>query len=220
LRSSFFPKTQAVIPKPHYEASVLHVCRKVIDGRGGSAKTIFEDHILEPAIQRHKNIPNHLDDYTCLDKRGFFTGTFLRELHLMAADARFTGARNTMIQETGGMIGHIKGFIKAYESEDVIPASAWNNNGTVSKYAILLVANPMKTKWGVDAYINRARNHFNSGAKRLYVFGANSESRFANSVISAIEGTVDKVQLIERFETPFDYRGQKDGVGAVFVLSE
>ena len=41
LRTSFFPKTQAVVPKPHYEASVLYVCRKISEGRNGGAKTFF-----------------------------------------------------------------------------------------------------------------------------------------------------------------------------------
>jgi hypothetical protein len=220
LRTSFFPKTQAVVPKPHYEASVLYVCRKVAEGRNGEAKTFFEDHVMEPMIQRHRSIPTHLDDYALLDAKGFFTGTFLRELHLMAIGARFTGARNDMTQETSGMVKHIKEFIEAYEASrsggDDIPTTAWYKEGTVANYALLLVANPVKTEHGVDAYINRARERFQSGTKRLYVFGANSEKRFADAVIAGIEGTVENIRLVERFQTSFDYRGSVSGVGAVF----
>jgi hypothetical protein len=218
LKSSFFPKTQAVIPKSHYEASVLYVCRKVVEGRSESSKIIFEDNFLEPIIQRHNKIPVHLDEYAHLDKRGFFTGTFLRELHLMANDARFTGARNTVTQETDQVIKHIKGFITGYDAEDDMPATAWYNNGTLSKYAMLLVAHPSKTSSGVDPYINRARDQFQSGARRLYVFGSNNESRFANAVISGIEGSIDGIRLVERFDTPFDYRGDVNGMGAVFEI--
>jgi len=222
LRSSFFPKTQAVVPKPHYEASVLHVCRKIAESRSAATKTFFEDHILEPAIQRHQHIPDHLEDYAELDKRGFFTGTFLRELHLMATDARFTRARANMTQETASVIDHIKAFITAYDAHHAgqgeMSPTAWYNDGAVSRYAILLVANPAKTENGIDAYLNRARSRFQSGSRRLYVFGANKESRFANAVISGIEGTIDGVRLVEKFETPFDYRGNKSGVGAVFEL--
>lgn len=222
LRSSFFPKIQAVIPKPHYEASVLYVCRKIAEGKNNNTKTIFEDHILEPMIQRHESIPNHLDDYSHLDTRGFFTGTFLRELHLMATDARFTGARNNMTQETSGVIKHIKDFISAYDKHhsggEEMPATAWYNDGNISKYALLLVAHPAKTQSGIDPYINRARERFQSGTKRLYVFGSNNESRFANAVISGIEGTVENVRIVERFQTSFDYRGQNNGIGAVFEL--
>lgn len=100
-----------------------------------------------------------------------------------------------------------------------MPSTCWYNSGNVSKYAILLVANPAKTSYGIDAYIRRARSHFQSGAKRLYVFGSNKEAKFANSVIAGIEGTIDKVKLIEKFETPFDYRGEKQGIGAVFEMS-
>ena len=218
MRTSFFPKTQAVIPKPHYEASVLFVCRKIASSRSKSTCSVFEDNILEPMIQRHDKIPNHLDDYKQLDERGFFTGTFLRELHLMATDARFTSARQTMTQETGEVVKHIKEFIKGYDGEEDMPAQSWYNNGTLSKYALLLVAHPSKTQNGVDAYINRARAQFQSGAKRLYVFGSNNESRFANAVITGIEGTVDGIRLIERFDTSFDYRGSPDGMGAVFQI--
>lgn len=196
------------------------MCRKVVEGRNGGAKTFFEDQVLEPMIQRHNSIPNHLDDYALLDARGFFTGTFLRELHLMAIGARFTGARNNMTQETAGIIKHIKDFIAAYEASrsggDDIPATAWYKNGAISNYALLLVANPVKTQNGIDPYINRARERFQSGTKRLYVFGANSESRFANAVIAGIEGAVDSIRLIERFQTPLDYRSVGEGVGAVF----
>lgn len=220
LRSCFFPKTQAVVPKAHYEASVLHVCKKIIMQRSQAALAFFEDSILEPSIQRHSSIPNHLDDYDRLDRRGFFTGTFLRELHLMAVDARFTGARNSMAQETALVIKHIKDFVSAYDAYAVdkqeMSQSAWCNDEALSKYAILLVANPAKTGNGIDPYLNRARSRFESGSKRLYVFGSNKEARFANSVIAGIEGTIDNVRLIERFETPFDYRGDKDGVGAIF----
>lgn len=223
LRSSFFPKTHLVIPKQHFEASVLYVCRKIVEGRGDSAKEIFEDHVMDPVIQRHAQIPNHLDAYKNLDKRGFFTGTFLRELHLMAIGARFGADRNNMNQETAVVIKHMQDFINLYDSHrtgaEEMPSSAWYHDGPISKYNILLVAHPSKTKGGVDAYINRAKNGFNAGTKRLYVFGASNESRFADAVIAGIEGVIEGVRLIERFKTPFDYRGDRYGVGAVFELT-
>ncbi len=221
LQSSFFPKTQGVVPKPHHEASVLFICKKIIEGRNSeNVKSIFEDHILEPAIDRHGNIPNHLDDYQYIDKRGFFTGTFLRELHLMAMGARFNSGRQKVTQETGEIIKHIKTFIDAYDIKsaggaDMSP-EIWSNNGSVSKYSILLVAHPSKTQSGIDQYVNRARSQFISGSHRLYVFGANNENRFATAVISGIESLVEGIRLVERFETPYDYRGGLQGVGAVF----
>lgn len=220
LKSSFFPKTQAVVPKPHYEASVLHVCRQIAENRSPKTKEVFEDMILEPTIQRHNRIPNHLDDYSLIDQRGLFTGTFLRELHLMANDARFTGARNNVTAETTSILRHIKDFIEAYDSEEDMPADAWSNRGAVANYAILLVANPAKTDNGIDAYINRARLDFNSGVRRLYVFGASSERKFAEAVITAIQNTIDNVKLVEQFKTAKDYRGNKGGIGAVFEIAD
>lgn len=216
LRTSFFPKTQAVIPRPHYEASVLHVCRNIAQSRSDDTKTVFEDYILEPAIRRHNRIPNHLDDYAHLEKRGFFAGTFLRELHLMAADARFTGARNTVTEETSQILTHIKDFIAGYDAEDDMPESAWTNNGNASRYAILLVAHPVKAQSGIDQYVNRARGSFNLGVRRLYVYGAGAEQKVADTVITAIENTIEGVRLVEKFKTPYDYRGDAGGIGAVF----
>ena len=220
FRTSFFPKTHAVIPKPHFEASVLYICMKIAENRGYKTKEIFEDQILEPAILRHDLIPSHLDDYRLIDSRGFFTGTFLRELHLTAVDSRFTSARRNMGQEASCIVKHIKDFIEAFQNEEMTPET-WYNDGSASKYAILLVAhpaNPAKTQSGIDAYIRRARSSFESGAKRLYVFGSNTEAKFANSVIAGIEGTIDGVKLVEKYETPFDYRGQELGIGAIFSV--
>ncbi len=220
LKTSFFPKTQAVIPKPHYEASVLHVCRKKAEGRSSASKVTFEDQILEPAIQRHKQIPTYLEDYGYLDSRGFFTGTFLRELHLAATEARFNSGRDNVGADASGMVKHIKDFINAFGTEDRIPEAAWKNSGNVTNYAILLVANPDKIANGINAYVSRAESHFNSGAKRIYVFGSNRESEFANAVIGGISAQVTEIKLIEKYNTPFDYRGEKGGVGAVFEIAQ
>jgi hypothetical protein len=222
LKSSFFPKVQALIPKPHFEASVLYICDKIVSNRNKSAKEVFEDSVMEPMVQRHSQIPNHLDAYKKLDNRGFFTGTFLRELHLMATSSRFNSNRNRMTEETSAVIKHAQDFIKAYDAyhngEEESDPSAWYYDGPISKYAILLVANPIKTKNGIDAYINRARERFQSGTERLYVFGSNSESNFAKAVIAGIKGTIDNIKLVEEFNTSHDYRGNTHGVGAVFEL--
>jgi len=111
LHSGFFPKMQSVIPKPHYEASVLYICRKVVDGRGKTASTIFEDNFLEPSIQKFQEIPEYMDDYELMDKRGFFMGTFLRELYAIATNAKFSRARNNIPEETTKMLAHVKNLL-------------------------------------------------------------------------------------------------------------
>ena len=60
--------------------------------------------------------------------------------------------------------------------------------------------------------------HANSGAKRLYVFGAKNERYFAKKVIKKLNSS-EAFSLIEEFETPYDYRGNKNGIGAVFDIT-
>jgi|GEM_PF-1324900 len=217
FKSSFFPKTQALIPKAHSEASILYVCRNIVAKRGGKTIEIFEDEILEPAIQKHKQIVNNLEDYNVINDRGFFTGTFLRELHKTASEVRFTSERCNVGEETKNIIGHIKNFIDTYKnSGGKMPPKIWRYKGKISDYAILLVAKPAKKSLGVNGYVNRARDSFSEGVKRLYVFGANNEKDFAVSVISSIQAEVQGIKLIEEFCTPFDYRGEKGGIAACF----
>jgi len=222
LRSSFFPKTEKIIPKSHREASVLFIGLKIAMNRGGEVQTMFEDKVLEPAIQRHKQIPKHLEDYRVLDKRGMFTSKFLRELQLTANDARFTSARHNLLQEVQGILDHGKSFIAAYDEKrtggEDIPPTLWHREGAISKYAVVLVAKPVKVSAGVDPYVNRVRDAFARGARRVYVFGADGERKFADSVVTVAENLLDDIRLVERFETEYDYRGNPSGCGALFAV--
>ncbi|MES2315827.1 MAG: hypothetical protein V4486_03825 [Patescibacteria group bacterium] len=218
LKQVMFPKTNNVVPDNHLEGTVIYLCRKIVNRRNKETITVFEDYILEPAIQKHKKLLTYMADYETIDKRGFFTGTFLRELHSVANEVRFAPGRESVGREASEIIKHIKEFIAKYESEDrVIPDSLWIKIGNVAKYGLLLVAHPGKTNFGIDAYINRAREKFNGGANRLYVFGTTTESKFFNAVVRGIEGTIKDTELIEIFSTPNDYRGDTDGIGAVFI---
>lgn len=219
FKTNFFPKAQNVVPQAHMEASVLHTCRSIANARSESTKEVFEDKVLEPAVSRHKKIPDYLADYESLDEKGFFTGAFLRELHLACIYSRFTPNRNNIANEVSEIMKHIKSFSENIGNEDGIPSTHWYKTGDASSYGILLVAKPIKTTLGIDAYINRANEHIQSGAKRLYVFGSNSESAFAKAVVVGISASIDGCQLIEEFETRKDYRGNPKGVGAVFVVN-
>ena len=218
LKRSFFPKTGAVIPALHRDASVLYISAKIAKRRGPQAQSAFEDFILEPAIQRTKAIPKIIEAYDEIDRRGFFTGAFLRELHEVAGEVRLTSMRASVGGEATAILKHVRDFIKAFDSDDQIPSAGWYNIGPVSRYGLLLVAHPGKTPDGPDPYVNRAREKLNQGAKRLYIFGAGQESSFAGSVINAVQIQIPDWKLVEQFETSFDYRGNHGGVGALFVI--
>lgn len=218
LKKAFFPKTKRVIPDVHREASTLHICRRMIRTQKESLLPIFEDHILEPAVQKKPGILNCLDRYQNIDQRGFFTGTFLREIHEIGSQVKFNQMRNRMNSEVAEILKHIEGFIKDFDSEDKkIPPGGWYRFGPVTSYSFLLIANPVKTAGGVGPYINRAKEKLDQGANRLYIFGSAKEKWFAESVIGHIRRYVPGWKLAEKFDLHRDYRGEEGGIGALFT---
>jgi len=220
FKKAFFPKTKRVIPETHREASVLYICRRLIETQKNHLKTKFEDSILEPAVQKRNGILDCLDRYGKIDQRGFFTGTFLREIHEIATQVKFQPQRKRMGNEIAEILKHIEGFIKKYDSDEKIPPGDWYRFGPVTSYSFLLIANPMKTSGGIKPYINKAEEKLSQGADRLYVFGSNKEKWFARSVIGHIQRYVSGYQLLEKFELYRDYRGEKGGIGALFIAKK
>lgn len=223
LRKNFFPKTKNVIPTSHRDACVLYIARKVVARRGTQAKAAFEDGILEPAVEKNKNLPDLFEDYKHMDDRGFFTGTFLRELHEVGKEVRFSPKRKDVRSEPPAIIRHLREFIEGFESEKgQMPEKYWSQIGPVSSYALLLVAHPEKVKSdrGIVPYVNRAKEKVSLGVKRLYVFGRASEEDFVNAVIDGIWSSVPEFKLHERFTLHRDYRKDVGGIGALFIRSD
>ncbi len=224
LRKSFFPKTKRVVPETHFEASVLFTSRKIIEDQKPELINEFEEYILEPEVDRDAKILNILEKYKAIDSQGFFTGTFLREVHAVASDAKLTPMRNKMRQEINEILKHIQEFISHYNEgvkkdkwSNTIPAELWTRVGPVTNYGFLLIARPIKIAAGTAAYVNRARERAINGTNRLYIFGAESERKFAGNVILAIKQQVPEYKLKEEFSLSKDYRGNKNGVGALFI---
>lgn len=218
LKKNFFPKTKGIIPTGHQRASVLYVARKIINNRTRDAISIFEDTILEPAIRADLSIPSLLEDYEKLDQRGFYTGTFLRELQEVAKEIRFTTQRRNISREASSILQHIKDFMEPLSERRQIPSPFWSQIGPVSSYGLLLVANPDNASRGnITPFVTRAKERFTQGAQRLYVFGANQEIDFVKRVIATIEQQVPEYCLVETFILSSDYRGEKQGIGALFI---
>lgn len=220
FRKAFFPKTKRVIPEIYREATILHMCRRLINVHKKNLQPVFEDYILEAAIQKRKGILRYLERYDYIDKRGFFTGTFLREIQEIATIVRFNPKRNEMYSEASEILKHIEGFIKDFGPDKRIPPGSWYRFGPVTSYSFLLVAHPAKVSVGVKFHLKRAKEKLDQGAQRLYIFGNAEETKFTNMVIEAISRNVPGYKLIEKFDLYRDYRGNKGGIGALFVVNK
>jgi hypothetical protein len=141
-------------------------------------------------------------------------------MHLVARQVRFKPQRYNMGNEAAGIISHIKSFIEKFQREDDIPSSVWYNISTVSRYGLLLVAHPEKTSSGIDPYLKRVKEKFDRGITRVYIFGTKTQEGFFKAVIQGVVGTIPNCELIEEFIISKDYRGNPDGLGAVFVKKE
>jgi len=216
FKKAFFPKTKRVIPEVVREASVLHMCKRLIKDRKNNLIKIFEEEILEQAVTREDKILNYLDIFNKIDMRGFFASTFLREIHEIADKVKFNKMRKKMDQEIVEILKHIVGFLRYFDSEG-IPQKEWHRFGPVTSYSFLLIAHPKKTSGSIQPYLKRAEEKLQRGVCRLYVFGAAKETKFAEAVINSINKYIPKWRLLERFDLYHDYRGDKGGIGALFV---
>lgn len=215
LRKNIFPRTKEVVPRGHRVATALFITSKIVRDRSGEAAHLFEDNILEREILNDASLPSLMEDYAFLDKKGFYTGTFLRELFEVAKEVRFTSQRRNISKETKSILDHIKAFTGSIPK---VPGAMWSQIGPVSSYALLLVALPVKAEVGLpESYVSRAKDNLIRGAQRLYVFGANQQAGFVRQVISAIEREVPEYVLKETFALPHDFRGQPGGLGALFI---
>lgn len=219
LQKAFFPRAKNVIPKEHREAAVLFVGRKIMTRQGDGARMVYEDIVLEPAIQRNKRILPLMPRYKTLDARGFFMGAFLREVHAVAIGARFDAVvRDKMREEASALLDHMEEFIAHYSAATIIPEALWSRRGPITNYAFLLVARPGNVKTGnIKTFVEHARESLKKGIDRLYVFGAEEHRPFVINAINAIEQQVPEYEVSERFNLSNDYRGQAGGLGALFV---
>lgn len=224
---ALFPRTKEVIPANVRKAAVLRIAHRTISEKKPFLTQSFEDSFLESAVRDDASVAIYLGRYDRLDQRGFFTGSFLREIHEIATKARFQELRSRMNQEIDEILNHVEGFISHLEgpsqnesnrtSRTTIPPGGWYRVGPATSYAFLLVARP--DHFGVTPYVNRARERIKQNIERLYVMGAKEQEPFARYVISEI-AKLPNYQLVEIFNVNRDYRGTQGGVGALFVISQ
>jgi len=214
---ALFPHTKEIIPANIRKAAVLRISYRTISNKKPYLQESFENSFLETAIREDSTIATYLGRYENLDKKGFFTGSFLREIHEIATKTRFNDLRNRMNQEVDEILTHIEGFISQLGTSPprVIPPGEWYRVGPATSYAFMLVARP--EHGGVGPYVNRARERQGQNIERLYVMGAKQEEPFARYVISEI-AKLPNYKLVEVFELNKDYRGNTGGIGALLVI--
>lgn len=213
---ALFPNTKEVIPSNSRKAAILTIAHRTIAEKKPFLKQEFENSFLETAVQNDPSIATYLGRYKQIDQKGFFTGSFLREIHEIATKARFHELRGRMNQEIDEILTHIEEFI-AHVSTHTVLSEGWHRVGPATSYAFLLVAQP--NHQGIQPYIDRAKERSSQNIERLYVMGAKEQEPFARYAISEIAKLPD-YNLVEIFNLNKDYRGMQGGVGALFVASQ
>lgn len=209
---ALFPETKEIIPQVVRKAAALQIARRNISEKKPFLTDKFEKGILESAIKNDPTIVEFIERYEDVDSRGFFTGSFLREIHEIATRVQFKELRNKMDEEIKSVLEHTREFVANIHKE--FAESGWYRKGPATSYKFLLVARP--SHGGVNSYTKRVRESLESGIERIYVMGTSQEKRFFERVISAI-AKLPECRLVEIFNLHRDYRGDRNGIGALFV---
>ena len=213
--SSLFPKTKEIIPGSTSKAIAIQISKRTIENNRNYILKSFENEIIEREIKTSPDILDYLEDFDKLDKRGFFTSSFLREIDIVAEKIRFSSQRNRFREEIQETINHTKRFIEALPDA---PNELWTRNGVVGSYRFLLVKNPRKFAYKI--YVNRVKMGFDAHIDHLYIMGSKREEKFVNKVISRIQKEIPSYKLKEMYRLYKDFRGKDDGIGALFILEK
>lgn len=211
---ALFPETKEVIPTIVRKSTALHLSRRSITDKKPFLTNKFEKGLLESSVKNDSNIVYFIDKFNEIDNKGFFTGSFLREIHEIASISKFKQLRNQIDSEIKSVLEHIDDFVKNIHKNS---SNGWSRKGPATSYAFLLVAQPFS--WSVNPYVNRVKEHLNQSVERIYIMGTNQERRFVKNTISAIS-KLPSCHLVEIFELNRDYRGDRNGIGALFVKKD
>lgn len=214
FNKALFPENKSVLPEIPRKASVLQLSRRTINIHHPFAMSKFERQYLDSAIEIDEDYATYLGYYSKMDKRGYFTGVYIREISKIADNIRYSPLRKEFSQEIDEIIGHINFFIDEYPNT---PDELWYRVSEITRYGFILVARPVPWR-RVETYVNKAHYHSSNGIERLYILGAHQEKSFVKKVITAIVQQTD-YSITEEFELNKDYRGESGGICAIFDVS-
>lgn len=209
---SIFPSTKEVLPSNIKKAVALQISKRTISLKQPFLLTRFEKEYIDREITSDTSIASYFHKYEQLDKHGYFTGFALREIDKVAESARYHELRSSIDQEINEILNHV---IKFQDNTPYHEDQDWYRVGPITKYGYLLVARPLHYG-GVNPYLKRAKQHLDKGIERLYVMGCGQEKSFVKKVIHSIS-KMPEFHLLEIFCLHRDYRGEKNGIGALLV---
>ena len=212
FNNSLFPETKEVIPKNIHNATVMLLSKRALITQYPILKEKFENSIVEKSIKSDSSVAEYYGKFDEIDKEGYFTGAFIREVNQIAICSRFNEKRNIIEMEIKGLLNHIMKFKNKGNHR---PDNLWFRKGDITNYGFILVAKPFHSN--VNAYVSRAINISHKGITRLYVLGCNQEKAFFKKVIKALSN-IPEYKLIELYKLNRDYRGEKDGIGALLII--
>lgn len=212
FNNSLFPDTKEVIPRNIHNAAVLLLSKRALVKHYPILKENYENNIVEKSIKDDSSIADLYGKFDEIDKEGYFTGSFLREVDHIAKSARFNEKRNIIEDEIKCLLNHIIKFKNKtpHSAEDL-----WYRKGNISNYGFILVAKPFHSNEKI--YLSRAIKRAGKGINRLYILGCNQEKPFFKKVVKSISN-IPQYKLLELYKLNRDYRGEKGGVGALFII--
>lgn len=216
LKEVLFGNVRELVPNLQRTAAELMIGDRIACMRGTTTANAFGQYIFEPATQNTK-VEKYFHRYNGIDDRGLFSGPFIREVKHVAEEVRATRRKSQMAAEMNDALVHLEHFSESLDKH-AIPPDAWLREGIMTKYGLLLVANPLKAAADAsDGYLTRVEDYYKRGVARLYVLGTAKEREFALRVIKKVDHA-SPYQLEQRFDLFHDYRREPGGIGAVFSL--
>ncbi|WP_452229452.1 hypothetical protein [Lacinutrix sp. MEBiC02404] len=214
---ALFPQTYEVVPNRVMNSLSVKLSERTIQNSENAdflLKT-FKETILEREIQNDSEILEFYEPFVELDNRGFLTGALIREIDSMSEKVRVKKERNNFEEIIKATMNHMTSFAtKVKGGKDAVAQIEWTYSNELHKYRFLLAKSMRKMK--VDAHLNRAKEAYDDGIDRLYVFGANKDIPFTNKLITRITNNTE-YKHEETFDLDNDFHSNKKGIGALFI---
>lgn len=217
--NSLFPESCTILPASIKESSSLYMVKRTIEDNQPYLTENFKKHFLSAISKDEPTTAGYYGDYLRIDEYGFFSSAFLREVDTLANSLQFSRERQNIENEINNILNHLIKFEKLNKLNIVMGNDEWYKILNATSYGLILVAKPEEKRLaGIEPYVKRAKQRLRLGIKRLYILGCHAEQSFFNSVILAIKDEIREYKLQETFKLYRDYRGEANGIGALFII--
>lgn len=216
---SIFPETHKIVPSCIKDAASLYLVQRTIDDNQPYLSNNFRKHFVDTISLNEPLVAGYYGDFLRIDEYGFFNSAFIREVDSLANSLRFSHERANIEAEIRNISEHLLKFEKLNKLSQ-LNDDDWHKTLSATSYGFILVAKPEGQRVsGVTPYVKRAKQKLRLGIKRLYILGCYAEQTFVKEVISSIMD-IREYKLLETFKLYRDYRGEANGIGALFIIDE